>query len=107
MPHACVRRIPRAFFPERSFSLLVELTRPSPCVYFSPLILVWERLVLFFFQANGLQDVDSMWRLLMVEDEAACITCPVRPIYPFESFLAAAQFLECENSRSSVCAMSL
>ena len=40
-----------------------------------------------------------MWRVLMVEDEAACITCPVRPVYPFESFLAAAQFLECENSR--------
>eukprot|EP00752_Nemacystus_decipiens_P001489 g1463.t1 len=44
--------------------------------------------------ANGLQDLDCMWRVLMVEDEAACITCPVRPVYPFESFLASAQFLE-------------
>eukprot|EP00903_Cladosiphon_okamuranus_P012301 g11533.t1 len=43
---------------------------------------------------NGLQDLDSMWRVLMVEDETACITCPVRPVDPFESFLAAGQFLD-------------
>lgn len=49
------------------------------------------------FQANGLQDLDSMWRLLMAEEEAACITCPVRPVNPFESFLALAQTFECET----------
>ncbi|CAM9691793.1 unnamed protein product, partial [Hapterophycus canaliculatus] len=43
---------------------------------------------------NGLQDLDSMWRLLMVEEEAACITCPVRPSNPTESFLSASQSLE-------------
>lgn len=38
-----------------------------------------------------------MWQLLMVEDETACITCPVRPVRPFGSFLGASQFLECER----------
>lgn len=53
------------------------------------------------FQANGLQDLESMWRLLMEEEEAACITCPVRPVNPFESFLALSQSFECENLRTS------
>ncbi|CAM9498935.1 unnamed protein product [Ectocarpus fasciculatus] len=43
---------------------------------------------------NGLEDLESMWRLLMAEDEVACVTCPVRPVHPMESFLAASQSLE-------------
>lgn len=37
----------------------------------------------------------------MAEEEAACITCPVRPVNPFESFLALSQTFECENLRES------
>ncbi|CAB1114147.1 unnamed protein product [Ectocarpus sp. CCAP 1310/34] len=43
---------------------------------------------------NGLQDLESMWRLLMAEEEVACVTCPVRPVHPMGSFLAASQSLE-------------
>lgn len=50
-------------------------------------------------QVNGLQDLESMWRLLMAEEEVACVTCPVRPVHPMESFLAASQSLECEKQR--------
>lgn len=40
-----------------------------------------------------------MWQLLMSEEETACITCPVRPVNAFESFLAASQSLECEKHK--------
>lgn len=42
-------------------------------------------------------EVETMWRLLMSESETACLTCPVRPVNPFESLLASSQYLECEN----------
>lgn len=41
-------------------------------------------------------DVERMWRLLTSEEETACLTCPVRPVNPLESFLAASQSLECK-----------
>ncbi|CAN0251919.1 unnamed protein product [Ascophyllum nodosum] len=42
----------------------------------------------------GLMEVELMWRLLMSEPETACLTCPVRPVNPFESLLASSQYLE-------------
>lgn len=48
-------------------------------------------------QDNGLADIEIMWRLLLCEEETACVTCPVRPVNPYESFLAASQSLECES----------
>lgn len=46
-----------------------------------------------------MSDVECMWRLLTSEEETACLTCPVRPVNPLESFLAASQSLECKSHR--------
>ena len=50
-----------------------------------------------FPQEMGLMEVELMWRLLMSEPETACLTCPVRPVNPFESLLASSQYLERET----------
>ena len=47
-----------------------------------------------------MRDVEFLWRLLMSEEETACITCPVQPVNSYESFLASAQSLECEGGLS-------